>query len=152
MEWKSWIWCFFVWKNLELVCFFVSAENGAGVNKMSRMFFSWSVPGVSNHFKSKAESLSWILRALIGDRLDVWLLQLAHVQQAYNSSAPSVLACSAAGDMGPAPLLEPPDWDTHSVESRYTEESKVGFETQVTGLSQSKINTGPTHPPMHQHS
>ena len=33
--------------------------------------------------------------------------------------------------MGPAPLLEPPDWDTHSVESRYTEESKVGFDTQV---------------------
>ena len=39
------------------------------------------------------------------------------------------------GDMGPAPLLEPPDWDTHSVESRYTEESKVGFDTQVTLVS-----------------
>ena len=37
--------------------------------------------------------------------------------------------------MGPAPLLDPPDWDTHSVESRYTEESKVGFETQVTIVS-----------------
>ena len=34
--------------------------------------------------------------------------------------------------MGPAPLLDPPDWDTRSVESRYTEESKVGFDTQVT--------------------
>ena len=30
--------------------------------------------------------------------------------------------------MGPEPLLEPPDWDTHSMESRYTEESKVGFD------------------------
>ena len=28
-------------------------------------------------------------------------------------------------DMGPAPLLEPPDWDSHSVDSRFTEESKV---------------------------
>ena len=43
--------------------------------------------------------------------------------------------------MGPAPLLEPPDWDTHSVESRYTEESKVGFETQVTIIISIKINT-----------
>ena len=31
-------------------------------------------------------------------------------------------------DMGPAPLLEPPDWDSHSIDSRFTEESKVGFE------------------------
>ena len=37
--------------------------------------------------------------------------------------------------MGPEPLLEPPDWDTHSMESRYTEESKVGFDTQVTIVS-----------------
>ena len=38
---------------------------------------------------------------------------------------------NVAGEMGPEPLLEPPDWDTHSMESRYTEESKVGFDTQV---------------------
>ena len=32
------------------------------------------------------------------------------------------------GEMGPEPLLEPPDWDDRqSVESRYTEESKVGI-------------------------
>ena len=43
--------------------------------------------------------------------------------------------------MGPAPLLEPPDWDTHSVESRYTEESKVGFDTQVTVVSILKTNS-----------
>ena len=35
------------------------------------------------------------------------------------------------GDMGPAPLLDPPDWDSHSIESRFTEESKVAFDTQV---------------------
>ena len=49
---------FFCVEKSGISVFFVSAENGAGVNKMSRMFFSWSVPGVSNHFKSKAESLS----------------------------------------------------------------------------------------------
>ena len=56
-----------------------------------------------------------------------------------------MLSVATSGDMGPAPLLDPPDWDshsvereahweTHSVESRYTEESKVGFDTQVTEL------------------
>ena len=35
------------------------------------------------------------------------------------------------GDMGPAPLLDPPDWDSQSIESRFTEESKVAFDTQV---------------------
>ena len=37
---------------------------------------------------------------------------------------------NVAGEMGPEPLLEPPDWDTQSMESRYTEESKVGFDPQ----------------------
>ena len=32
------------------------------------------------------------------------------------------------GEMGPPPLLQPPDWDTQSNDSRYTEESKLGFE------------------------
>ena len=56
-----------------------------------------------------------------------------------------MLSVATSGDMGPAPLLDPPDWDshsvereahweTHSVESRYTEESKVGFDTQVIEL------------------
>ena len=32
--------------------------------------------------------------------------------------------------MGPAPLLDPPDWDSRSVDSHYTEESKGTLESR----------------------
>ena len=45
--------------------------------------------------------------------------------------------------MGPEPLLEPPDWDTRSMESRHTEESKVGFEPKAcNGTLESRRSQG----------
>ena len=65
-----------------------------------------------------------------------WYVRTAHDAHGAGDMGPAqVKSLPISGDMGPAPLLEPPDWDTHSVESRYTEESKVGFDTQVTVVS-----------------
>ena len=71
-----------------------------------------------------------------------WYVWTAHDAHGAGDMGPALVkSLPISGDMGPAPLLEPPDWDTHSVESRYTEESKVGFDTQVTVVSILKTNS-----------